>query len=335
MDKNNMSKNDMHKLYIILVQSKDLSYEEFSKSLFKRTRMNVKEVVNVIFENKINYDEDMIKEMKLIISYVVNKKLNKVSKELESAVNKIKLKEIREEKTALTYPGIETNKQLLEMKRDASLNTTREILNEVFEKNYLDKEKVKKVSSLVSLNLGKLTDDEYLKFIKIKYDIDPISIDNLELIEDVVLNEINIITNKLAMLEYYYENNDLEGIKSIEVPNQLYKSEEYQTSLGNITYSKTRRLEHLQDVLVSLYNRIIKIKETKNCSDFERLNSNEIHYLNENYPSLGEVYKQIDNTIKIYKKSVVDIKTILDTRKDSLSKEFNKRFLLINKEAQE
>ena len=335
MDKNNMSKNDMDKLYIFLVQTKEKDYEEFSRLLFRRTRMNVKEIASIIFENKVGYDEVMIKEMKIIMSYIVNKKLNKVSKELKSAVDKIKLKEIKEETTALNYPGLETNKQLLEMKRDASLKTTKEMLKDVFKKKYIDEENSDKLSRLVSFNLGKITDEEYLNFIKIKYGIDPISIENIELVEDVIINEINTVTNKLAMLEYYSENNDLEGIKSIEIPNQLYKSEEYQTSLKNVTYSKLRRLEHLQRVLLSLYDRIIKIKETKDCSNFEKLKSNEIHYLNENYPFLGEVYKQLDNTNRIYKTSVSDLKTVLDTRKDSLSKEFNKRFLLVNKEAQE
>ncbi len=331
----NIDKNYMDKLYLFLVENKELDFEEVSKNMYLRFKMSVRDILKLICENKANYMEDRIYQMKLIISYILKRKQGNVSDSLKNEVDKIKLKEIVLPVSLLTYPGFIERKRMEKMKREDSISKTKEILNEVIEKNYVEKKDANKIATLVKANLKSIDDETYLEYLRIRYNLYPILENDLYLIEDIILTEINDLTNKLAMLEYYASINDVEGIKSIEIKNQSYKSEEYQNSVGNIAYSKTRRLNHLIEVLLNLYNRIRDIKEQKDCLNFKKLESNDITYLNANYPVLANVYKNIDNTYKIYKTFVQDINNVVDSRKESISKEFNKKFLLINKEAQE
>lgn len=330
---NNNNKNHYLQLFALFNKYKNLNYEQFIKSIneelnTKYTLYDLKIKINAI---RKTHSVTKAQLMKDILKYTLS---NNTDEKLKEKVNNID-RDFFYLNSGKYFSMSPKNRNKKENDKDLidELNTEMDIvIKEEKSIKELNEENKVTPSLLVNVksNLKYINEDKYIKLLKVNYNIESTSLEELNQILEILNYFINNIENKIYELNFYDPKVDESTIRNFHVSKEEDLSDYYKNNIYRLYAWKVSRLENLLNKYNNLKNIIIQIIQDKHIKSFEKLSYFDEKVLKEDEEFLYDYYHNLYLMKNVYMTSIKSLNKINDKRKKEIEDAYIKKLLLEN-----
>ncbi len=328
-----------YRLYLFFVENKFVPYNTFMKKL--KMMFNINNLYPSILYRKIEHMKtyisyELAEEMKLILDYIIVAKNNDREKIFDLYP---KIKNIdsnnhirkQEEPKSKVYT-FKTPKSTIEKSNNVREKLIIDLNLFISQNKYIseyseeDRKKIEKLCQRIRNNINGVESEDYIKFIKLYKNLNPISCAELDQYLEVLEYFCKYLDeNVLKFIQLETE----EQIRSFYVSGEENLSDSFKENITTFRRWKLYKIRAHQEHYHKLKDLMYTFKENLNLEDLYELDGTCKQKIKEDMPCIYEFYADIMELSRKYRE-ICELNKVSYGKREKMKEEFKKQMVLRN-----